>query len=53
MSDKLDWDVAIVGYDPTQRTRYLDAIIGARQSGKPAPEMDPGPQKNRARPIDR
>jgi hypothetical protein len=45
MSDKLDWDVAIIGYDPTQRARYLDAIIDARQSGKPAPEMDRGHRK--------
>jgi hypothetical protein len=33
MSDKLDWDVALIGYDPTQRARYLDVIIDARQSG--------------------
>ena len=35
MSDKLDWDVAIIGYDPTQQARYLDAIINAQQSGGP------------------
>ncbi len=45
MSDKLDWDVAVIGYDPTQRARYLDAIIDAWQSGKPAPEMDRGRRK--------
>ncbi len=45
MSDKLDWDVAIIGYDPTQWARYLDAIIDARQSGRPKPEMDCGRRK--------
>jgi hypothetical protein len=40
MNDKLDWDVAIIGYDPTQRARYLDAIIDARQSGGPVPDRD-------------
>jgi hypothetical protein len=30
MRDKLDWDVAIIGYDPTQQARYLDAIINAQ-----------------------
>ena len=45
MSDKLDWDVALIGYDPTQRARYLDAIIDARQSGGPEPEMDCGRRK--------
>ena len=45
MSDKLDWDVALIGYDPTQRARYLDAIIDARQSGGPEPEMDYGRRK--------
>ena len=42
MSDKLDWDVAIIGYDPTQQARYLDAIINAQQSGGPEPVMDSG-----------
>jgi hypothetical protein len=42
MSDKLDWDVAIIGYDPTQRATYVDAIIDAQQSGGPKPEMDSG-----------
>ena len=42
MSDKLDWDIAIVGYDLTQQARYLDAIINARQSGGPEPVMDSG-----------
>ncbi len=45
MSDKVDWDVAIIGYDPTQRARYLDAIIDARKSGRPKPEMDCGRRK--------
>ena len=45
MSDKLDWDIALIGYDPTQRARYLDAIIDARQSGGPEPEMDCGRRK--------
>jgi len=45
MSDKLDWDVALIGYEPTQRARYLDAIIDARQSGGPEPEMDCGRRK--------
>ena len=45
MSDKVDWDVAIIGYDPTQRARYLDAIMDARQSGGPEPEMDCGRRK--------
>jgi hypothetical protein len=45
MSDKLEWDVAIIGYDPTQRARYLHAIIDARQSGEPEPEMDSGRRK--------
>jgi hypothetical protein len=45
MSDKLDWDVALIGYDPTQRARYLDAIIDARQSGRAEPEMDCGRRK--------
>ena len=45
MSDKLDWDVALIGYDPRQRARYLDAIIDARQSGGPEPEMDCGRRK--------
>ena len=45
MSDKLDWDVVLIGYDPTQRARYLDAIIDARQSGGPEPEMDCGRRK--------
>src|SRR5512139_1190873 len=45
MSDTLDWDVALIGYDPTQRARYLDAIIDARQSGGPEPEMDCGRRK--------
>jgi hypothetical protein len=40
-----DWDVALIGYDPTQRARYLDAIIDARQSGGPEPEMDCGRRK--------
>jgi hypothetical protein len=40
MNDKLDWDVAIIGYDPTERARYLDAIIDARQSGGPIPDRD-------------
>src|SRR5512139_3977664 len=45
MSDKLDWDVALIGFDPTQRARYLHAIIDARQSGRPEPEMDCGRRK--------
>ncbi len=36
MSDKLDWDVAIIGHDLTQ----LYAIINTRQSGEPKPAMD-------------
>ena len=31
MSDTLEWDVAIIGHDPSQRATYLDAIINARQ----------------------
>jgi hypothetical protein len=42
MSDKLDWDVAIIGYDRTQQARYLDAIINAQQAGGPEPVMDSG-----------
>ena len=45
MSDKLDWDVAIIGYDPTQQAIYLDAIMNARQSGGPEPVMDNGDRK--------
>ena len=45
MSDKLDWDVVLIGYDPTQRARYLDAIIDARQSGGAEPKMDCGRRK--------
>jgi len=48
MSDKLDWDVALIGYDPTQRARYLDVIIDAvdeeggatGRSKADAPEID-------------
>jgi hypothetical protein len=36
MSDKLDWDVAIIGHDLTQ----LSAIINTRQSGELKPAMD-------------
>ena len=42
MSGKLDWEIAIVGYDLTQQARYLDAILDARQSGGPEPVMDSG-----------
>jgi hypothetical protein len=45
MSDKLDWYVAIIGYDPTQQARYLDAIIDARQSSGAEPVMDSGQRK--------
>ena len=45
MRDKLDWDVAIIGYDPTQQARYLDAIINAQRSGGPEPVMDSGRRK--------
>jgi hypothetical protein len=51
MSDKLDWDVALIGYDPTQRARYLDAIIDARQSGGPEPEVDCGRRKTDLVPL--
>ena len=52
MSDKRDWDVAIIGYDPTQRARYLDAINDARQSGGSEPEMDCGRKTDLVRLID-
>ena len=43
MTDRLDWRVAIIGYDRIQWVRYLDAY--AQQSGEPEPSMDDGRRK--------
>ena len=43
MTDRLDWRVAIIGYDRMQWVRYLDAY--AQQSGEPEPSMDDGRRK--------
>ena len=40
MTDRLEWRVAIIGYDPIRWVRYLDEY--ARQSGEPEPSMDNG-----------
>ena len=40
MTDRLEWRVAIIGYDPIRWVRYLDEY--ARQSGEPEPSMDDG-----------
>ena len=43
MTDRLDWRVAIIGYDRMQWVRYLNAY--AQQSGEPEPSMDDGRRK--------
>jgi hypothetical protein len=43
MPDRLDWRVAIIGYDRMQWVRYLDAY--AQQSGEPELSMDDGRRK--------
>ena len=43
MTDRLDWRVAIIGFDRMQRVRYFDAY--AQQSGEPEPSMDDGRRK--------
>jgi hypothetical protein len=43
MTDRLDWRVAIIGYDRTQWVRYLDAY--GQQPGEPKPSMDDGRRK--------
>ena len=43
MTDRLDWRVAIIGYDRTQWVRYLDAY--AQHPGEPEPSMDDGRRK--------
>ena len=43
MIDRLEWRVAIIGYDPIRWVRYLDEY--ARQSGEPEPSMDDGRRK--------
>jgi hypothetical protein len=43
MTDRLEWRVAIIGYDPIRWVRYLDEY--ARQSGEPEPSMDNGRRK--------
>ena len=43
MTDRLEWRVAIIGYDPIRWVRYLDEY--ARQSGEPEPPMDDGRRK--------
>ena len=40
MADKLDWRVAIIGYDPIRWVEYLDRY--ARQPGEPTRLMDDG-----------
>jgi hypothetical protein len=52
MSDEFDWDVAIIGHDLAQLPAYLDAIIDARQSGRPKPVMDIRTKKYIVRLID-
>ena len=43
MTDRLDWRVAIIGFDRMQWVRYLDAY--AQQSGEPELSMDDGRRK--------
>jgi hypothetical protein len=40
MSDKCDWDIAIIGHDLTQLTTNIHAIVDARLSGGPDPAID-------------
>ena len=43
MTDKLEWKVAIIGFDGRQWVRYLSAL--GQQSGKPEPSLDDGRRK--------